>query len=125
MHKTITDLAIEMAQVNNTMNKNSDMMSELRQFSHAEVTSVYPGYGKCDILFYKNGKKVSGAIVAIHPNFLNIVGYPRVGDTVLVYHQRDMLDCHIILRLHPKLKEFYEYETYANNCTLPAGALAG
>ena len=125
MPGSLMDLRNDVERMSGSLNESSNVMAELRQLSHAKVVSVYPDYGKCDIVLVKNGIGIKGAIVSMSPNDLNILGYPRVGDQVLVYHQRDYQDCHILIRLHDKSKSFYKYDTYANNCTLPAGALAG
>ena len=125
MSGNIQDLNKELHRISGVVNETSQIASNLRQLSHAIVVSVYRDYGKCDIVLSKNGIGIKGAIVSMHPNTLNITGYPKCGDAVLVYHQSDSLDCHIMFKLHDKTKAFYKYETYANNCTLPAGALAG
>lgn len=125
MHKSLSDVANDLRSVSKIVHTTSDSIAGFRQLSHATVVSVAADYGTCDVILRKNGVGIKGVIISMTPNSMNIMGYPCIGDTVLIYHQGDNLDAHVMMKIHDNSKSFYEYDTYKNNCSIPASALAG
>jgi hypothetical protein len=99
-------------------------MYHMRQLSVASVLSVDKDfmYYKVNILNVGDHVNVT-AMLTHHPNYWNQVGYPAQGDLVLIMHQRQFNDAHILMRLQTKEIPITEHVTLKNADGITAGTL--